>query len=168
MTNDTAQPTQEQRDHDIFYVHFGVCPECHWYTGRLNTGRGHWGYCTPHKTTWSIGSNLFSDWKDQSEEEQRRIYDEVGLDAYTEVEPWVFKPRTEPYPACEFCGKPAERRWYGEALCDEHYVAGGNAGGDVLTVSVEISHLGSVKRIASATPFEAIKFIALADATPII
>jgi len=31
---------------------------------------------------WFVGANLFGSWKDQTEEEQRRRYHELGLDSY--------------------------------------------------------------------------------------
>src|SRR5262245_41346191 len=34
---------------------------------------------------WKIGSNQFSGWRDQSEEEQRKIYDGIGMDEYREI-----------------------------------------------------------------------------------
>ncbi len=52
--------------------YFGVCPTCRKYSGCLNIGRDHWFYCETHKTKWWIGSNLFSGWKSQTEEEHNR------------------------------------------------------------------------------------------------
>ncbi|MGJ8583878.1 MAG: hypothetical protein ACSHXD_07305 [Marinosulfonomonas sp.] len=50
-------------------AHFGVCPVCKNYSGCLNIGRDHWFYCETHKTKWWIGSNLFSSWRNQTDEE---------------------------------------------------------------------------------------------------
>ena len=44
-----------------------------------------------------IGSNLFSSWREQTEEEQRRIYNEIGLGEFTEVRPL---PCTDPNRLC--------------------------------------------------------------------
>jgi hypothetical protein len=67
--------------------YFGGCPECGKTDGYANVGRSHWFFCKPHKTKWCIGSNLFSGWRSQTEDEQRRAYDAIGLGAFTEVEP---------------------------------------------------------------------------------
>ena len=66
---------------------FGVCPRCHKTDGYINIGRSHWFSCNKHKVCWCIGANLFSSWKDESEEDQRRIYDKLGFGSYEEVEP---------------------------------------------------------------------------------
>jgi hypothetical protein len=63
---------------------FGVCPICKGHDGYLNVGRDHWFKCDEHKVRWHVGSNLFSSWHDESEEdweENARIlseYEEVG------------------------------------------------------------------------------------------
>jgi hypothetical protein len=67
--------------------YFGGCPQCGRDDGCANVGRSHWFYCKEHKVKWCIGSNLFSTWRDETEEEQRRIYNEIGLGDFTEVEP---------------------------------------------------------------------------------
>ena len=66
--------------------HFGVCPECHEADGYINIGRSHVFYCAEHKTRWCVGSNLFSDWKEQTEAQQRAIYESLGFDDYETVE----------------------------------------------------------------------------------
>jgi hypothetical protein len=68
--------------------YFGLCPICHKTDGYANAGRFHRFFCKEHKTSWGAGSNLFSDWRDQTEEEQHRIWDEIGLDDFQDVEPW--------------------------------------------------------------------------------
>ena len=65
--------------------HFGVCPECHQTNGYINIGRAHWFYCAPHQVKWCVGSNLFSDWKEQTEAQQREIYESLRFDNYEEV-----------------------------------------------------------------------------------
>ena len=72
---------------NIFDDYFGGCPKCGASHGIANVGRGHWGYCSEHRAKWSIGSNLFSSWRLQTEDEQRAIYNEIGLGDFYEVEP---------------------------------------------------------------------------------
>jgi hypothetical protein len=67
--------------------YFGGCPQCGKTDGYANVGKSHWFYCREHRTMWNVGTNLFSSWRDQTEEEQRRIYDEISLGSFTEVEP---------------------------------------------------------------------------------
>jgi len=55
---------------------------------------GHWFFCTAHKTKWCIGSNLFSSWQHETEEEQRRRYYEMGFDTYQEVKPLPIEMET--------------------------------------------------------------------------
>ena len=51
--------------------HFGVCPACGVGGHVLNVGRTHWFYCEEHEVCWCVGSNLFSSWRDESEETWR-------------------------------------------------------------------------------------------------
>ena len=76
--------------------YFGLCPVCHRTDGYINIRRGHWFYCKEHRTFWYIGSNLFSSWKDETEEEQHRIFDELGMESFERVEP--FHPPAEAVP----------------------------------------------------------------------
>lgn len=69
--------------------YFGGCPECGGNDGYLNIGRGHWFICHEHKTAWHIGSNLFSSWKEESEEEWKRNAELIS--DYKEVKPIVDK-----------------------------------------------------------------------------
>ena len=64
--------TEEKKEHeeslqlDTKYT----CPECHKEGGHvLNVGRNHFGVCMEHGVCWNIGSNLFSSWRHQSEED---------------------------------------------------------------------------------------------------
>ena len=57
-------------DYETWYKHayFGVCPVCGNEDGYLNIGRTHFFHCREHKIAWDIGANLFSSWRDESEE----------------------------------------------------------------------------------------------------
>ncbi len=48
--------------------YFGGCPECGKTDGHLNVGGNHWAVCQAHNTTWPIGYNLFSSWRDEPQE----------------------------------------------------------------------------------------------------
>ena len=66
---------------------FGVCPHCVRDDGFLNVGRSHWFFCREHKVKWLVGSNLFSGWRHETEEQQRSRYDEIGLGSFQEIAP---------------------------------------------------------------------------------
>jgi hypothetical protein len=82
----TDQSTRKQHT-----GYFGLCPHCRNTDGYYNVGKGHWFKCDVHKTKWMIGSNLFSSWQFETEDEQREAYYRKGYDKYQEVEP-VFPP----------------------------------------------------------------------------
>jgi hypothetical protein len=65
--------------------YFGACPHCGRNDGYANVGRSHWFFCKVHKTKWLVGANLFSSWHEQTEEEQRRIYQKIGLGEFTDA-----------------------------------------------------------------------------------
>ncbi len=63
---------------------FGGCPYCGGYDVFLNIGRDHWIICRTHQVKWHIGSNLFSNWRNETEEQWlRNSYELAG---YREVE----------------------------------------------------------------------------------
>jgi hypothetical protein len=75
--------------------YWGVCPLC-WAEGEVgepiackSVGPDHWYYCDRHKARWYVGSNLFSYWRDMTEEEHRR--NEEYLRNCIEVEPIMVK-----------------------------------------------------------------------------
>jgi hypothetical protein len=68
--------------------HFGVCPHCHKTDGFINIGRCHWMFCREHRSTWCIGSNLFSSWRSETEGEQLAQYEALDFDKYETVEPY--------------------------------------------------------------------------------
>lgn len=63
--------------------YFGGCPYCGLNDGCLNLGRDHWYVCHTHRTKWWVGSNLFSSWRHEDEEDwalhalRIRDYEEV-------------------------------------------------------------------------------------------
>jgi hypothetical protein len=65
----------------------GLCPVCRKNDGYLNIGRDHWFFCKEHKTKWCIGSNLFSAWREQTEDDQRKIFDDLNFGSFEIVEP---------------------------------------------------------------------------------
>jgi hypothetical protein len=71
---------------------FGVCPVCQQTDGYANAGKTHVLFCKEHKKSWYVGSNLFSSWKYQTEEEQRKYWEETGLDSFERVEPYMGPP----------------------------------------------------------------------------
>ena len=56
---------------------FGACPICHSQDGYYNAGRTHRFICHEHKLAWVVGSNLFSSWRGETEEEQRERWREI-------------------------------------------------------------------------------------------
>jgi len=66
---------------------WGDCPKCGRNDGYLNIGRGHWFICDKHKTKWFIGENLFSSWRQQTQETWAR--NSALLASYEEVEPMM-------------------------------------------------------------------------------
>jgi hypothetical protein len=77
------------QEHGICRGYFGFCPVCHKKDGYLNIGQSHWFYCKEHKKRWREGSNLFDSWRDETEQEQHRRYDEIGFDSFEDVEPYI-------------------------------------------------------------------------------
>ena len=65
--------------------HFGGCPECSKSNGFLYRGRENWFICDTHLTRWHVGDNLFSGWREMSEEELAEQADQ--LLEYRIVEP---------------------------------------------------------------------------------
>jgi hypothetical protein len=69
--------------------YFGLCPHCRNTDGYINISKNRWFICAEHKMMWFVGINLFSSWKDQTGDEQRRIYSEFGIGDFVEVEPYI-------------------------------------------------------------------------------
>jgi hypothetical protein len=86
--SDSPAPASDEQPHgNGFDDYFGVCPHCHRRDGFINIRRGQWFYCREHKLKWWAGSNLFSSWRDETEEEQRKIYDELGFGEFKHIDP---------------------------------------------------------------------------------
>ena len=66
----------------------GGCPHCGGNDGWLNVGRDEWAICRGHQVKWLIGSNLFSDWQHETEEDWLR--NRYRLEQHMTVEP-VFR-----------------------------------------------------------------------------
>jgi hypothetical protein len=80
-----------------FENHFGTCPHCHKTDGFINIGSVHVFLCREHKLKWCVGSNLFSCWRHQTEDEQRQIYDRLGVGDFTEIQPDECFHPSDPY-----------------------------------------------------------------------
>lgn len=65
--------------------YFGGCPECGKSHGYFNIGRTHFFHCDDHKTMWPIGCNLFSSWKNETDEIWRENWKKFAK--YREVDP---------------------------------------------------------------------------------
>src|SRR5262245_4997334 len=66
--------------------YFGDCPKCGDNDGYLNVGRVHFFVCHAHKLWWCVGSNLFSSWKDEDEDEWRK--NDATLRTFRGVDDW--------------------------------------------------------------------------------
>lgn len=58
--------------------YFGGCPECGKTNGFINNGPEHWFTCDRHRTKWHGGSNLFSGWREETEEGRFRNRDRLS------------------------------------------------------------------------------------------
>jgi hypothetical protein len=63
---------EPQPDYGATGEHFGSCPVCGTSGCYLNLGRTHVFYCEEHKIGWIVGSNLFSSWREETEEDWQR------------------------------------------------------------------------------------------------
>ena len=76
----------DRRNSQAFDDHFGVCPTCHRNNGYENVGPAHWFVCHRHRVRWCVGSNLFSSWREQTDQERALVI--ARLSTYREVESW--------------------------------------------------------------------------------
>ncbi len=58
-------------------VDLGGCLICGRNDGFVNVAEHHWSYCLTHRTMWWAGSNMFSSWKYETDEEQRAAFAEI-------------------------------------------------------------------------------------------
>lgn len=73
--------------------YFGGCPQCGQTDGCFNIEREHWFKCDTHKTCWSIGANLFSSWREETDADWSR--NRVKHESYRTVEPVHPEPTEE-------------------------------------------------------------------------
>ena len=58
--------------------YFGGCPKCGRSDGLYNVGRANWFVCHTHKVRWTVGSNILSSWRYETEDEQRERWELVA------------------------------------------------------------------------------------------
>jgi len=84
VSNNSETGMQTHDDNMMCCVRCGV--ECAF----RNIGREHWGFCDPCRIKWCIGENLFSGWREQSdevfEENWEFLKDFEDLTVYSEFE----------------------------------------------------------------------------------
>lgn len=76
---------------------FGGCPRCGHTDGYVNIQAAHWFVCDKHRTKWCAGENLFSDWREETEDERGRSA--ALLAQYRSVDP-VHSPLNGICPEC--------------------------------------------------------------------
>ena len=79
------QTMSEKHGYQYAVEHFGACPECLKTDGCYHVGRAEWFVCHEHKVKWFAGSNLFSAWRDMTDE-QFEANAEM-LTGYRDIEP---------------------------------------------------------------------------------
>lgn len=68
----SATDTRNEATRQSDDAYFGTCPQCGKSDGFMNDGADHWGVCVAHGVKWYVGSNLFSGWRDEPEEQRER------------------------------------------------------------------------------------------------
>jgi len=76
---------------------FGGCPECGKGGEYRNIYRRHFVFCEEHRITWSAGTNLFSSWREEDEEDWRETWEKLkGYRVYDpDVSPEAGPPLAE-------------------------------------------------------------------------
>jgi hypothetical protein len=69
---------------------FGLCPFCFEQDSCANMGSEHWFYCKTHKVKWCPGTNLLSSWKRETEDQQRKAWEALGMEGFKEVRPAAY------------------------------------------------------------------------------
>jgi hypothetical protein len=59
------------------------CPICTSHTGQYGVGKSQWRYCSEHKLKWLFG--WLPESAEADEEEQRRVYDDLGVGKFEHV-----------------------------------------------------------------------------------
>jgi hypothetical protein len=62
-----TQPENDPEPPDPSDAYWGACPVCHESGRCLNVGKNHWLMCEQHLVCWSVGYNLFSSWREETE-----------------------------------------------------------------------------------------------------
>ena len=70
--------------------YWGGCPHCGRHDGYLNDGPEHWFVCHRHRVKWSVGSGLFSGWREETDAERFRQQEQLA--GYREVAPLRSSP----------------------------------------------------------------------------
>ncbi len=82
--------------------YWGGCPTCLKNDGYLNVGRANIFVCNEHRVRWTVGSNLFSDWRYEPEEVWER--NAARIADYQEIE-FLINPTCRGHEdACRRCG----------------------------------------------------------------
>lgn len=96
-----AEPEARQpSSHDLPLHYFGCCPRCHQEGRMIHVGRVEWCICEEHKIAWWIGSNLFSGWRDLTEEEHEA--NRALIERCEIIEPPVCTCEQEPELCCTY------------------------------------------------------------------
>src|SRR5262249_10296163 len=66
-------------------AYWGVCPFCLRHDGYLNLGRSHWFVCHADRVRWSVGENLFSTWRQETNDDWNENWERIGT--YTTCRP---------------------------------------------------------------------------------
>jgi hypothetical protein len=82
MNNVVPFPSAVEEDE-----YFAGCPHCRKVGNIFNVGRNHWAVCHRHKTKWLVGSNLFSNWREETEADW--LSNQYRLANYRIVEPYA-------------------------------------------------------------------------------
>jgi hypothetical protein len=66
---------------------FGVCPTCGSNDGHVNLGSVHWFICHEHKVRWVWDSDMFEEWKYETEEKWE--HNRSWLLTYRKITPFI-------------------------------------------------------------------------------
>ena len=63
---------------------WGGCPKCGRNDGHLNVGRDHYFFCQQHQVFWWLGSNFFTTWEWETQDDWQQNHE--MLSKFCEVE----------------------------------------------------------------------------------